>query len=53
MGLQAPVVLPKIHRFTAWVQVKHAMGMGFVGTGAGWTSPTCAIPVCHPTAPCP
>jgi len=25
------------------------MGMGFAGMGLGWTSPTCAIPVCHPS----
>ena len=31
------------------VQVKPAAGMGFVGTGAGWTSPTRTVPVCHPT----
>ena len=29
-----------------WV---HGVGTGFVGTGAGWTSPTRAVPVCHPT----
>src|SRR5882762_11101481 len=23
--------------------------MGFAGMGAGWTSPTRAVPVCHPT----
>src|SRR5882762_3769799 len=49
MGLQVPVVLPKTHRFTVWVQVKHAAGTGFVGMGAGWTLPTHAIPVCHPS----
>ena len=48
MGLQVPMVLPKTRRFTVRVQVKHAAGMGFVGTGVGWTLPTCAIPVCHP-----
>src|SRR5882762_5876795 len=29
-----------------WV---HGVGTGFVGTGVGWTSPTRAVPVCHPT----
>ena len=24
-------------------------GVGFVGTGAGWTLPTHAVPVCHPS----
>src|SRR5882762_6858246 len=24
-------------------------GVGFTGTGAGWTLPTCAIPMCHPS----
>jgi len=31
-------------------------GMGFTGTGPGWTLPTRAIPVCHPkfdTVPVP
>ena len=26
------------------------VGTGFVGTGAGWTSPTRAVPMCHPNA---
>ena len=25
------------------------MGTGFAGTGPGWTSPTHAIPMCHPS----
>ena len=47
-------MLPKTRRFAVWVQVKHTAGMGFAGTGVGWTSPTHAIPVCHPNAhwPC-
>jgi len=35
--------------FAVWVQVKHTTGTGFVGTGVGWTSPTHAVPMCHPT----
>ena len=42
------MVLPKTRRFTVQVRVKHATGMGFAGTGAGWTSPTHAVPMCHP-----
>ena len=48
MGLWVPAVLPKTCGFAVWVQVKHAAGMDFAGTGAGWTSLTCAVPVCHP-----
>jgi len=40
------------------VQVKHTMGMGFVGTGAGWTLPTrvppylyCIVLDCTQTKP--
>jgi len=25
-----------------------SVGTGFVGAGAGWTSPTCTVPMCHP-----
>ena len=35
-------------RFAVQVRVKHAAGTGFAGMGAGWTSPTRAVPVCHP-----
>ena len=48
MGLWVPTVLPKTCGFTVRVQVKHTVGTGFVGMGVGWTSPTCAVPMCHP-----
>ena len=35
--------------FAVWVQVKPTVGVGFTGTGAGWTMPTHTIPMCHPT----
>ena len=44
-----PAVLSKTHRFAVQVQVKHAVGMGFAGTGVGWTSLTHAVPMCHPS----
>ena len=33
---------------TVWVCTRTRTGTGFTGMGPGWTSPTCAIPVCHP-----
>ena len=41
MGLQVPAVLLETHGFMVQVWVKPATGMGFAGTGAGWTSHTC------------
>src|SRR5882762_10037847 len=37
------------HGSAVWVQVNPAAGMVFAGTGVGWTSPTHAIPMCHPS----
>jgi len=31
-----------------FVKPAYDLGVGFVGTSAGWTSHTCAVPVCHP-----
>jgi len=31
-----------------FVKPAYVLGVGFEGTGMGWTSYTCAIPVCHP-----
>ena len=45
------MVLPKTCGFMVQVRVKHTAGTGFVGTGVGWTSPTHAVPVCHPSHP--
>jgi len=39
----------KTHRFMVQVQVKPAVGVGFMGTGVGWTTPTHTVPVYHPT----
>jgi len=44
-------VLPETHGFAVRVQVKTAAGYGFAGMGAGWTSPTRTIPMCHPSRP--
>jgi len=38
--------------FTVRVRVKPAMGTGFAGTGAGWTSHTHPVPMCHPNDRC-
>src|SRR5882762_10648574 len=48
-GFTGTCGVAQTHRFVVQVRVKHAVGMGFVGTGVGWTSPTHAIPMCHPT----
>ena len=42
-------MLPKTRGFVVRVQVKHATGTGFAGMGVGWTLPTRAVPVCHPS----
>ena len=44
-----PGVSPNPHMFQVRVSTCTRMGVGFVGTGVGWTAWTCARPVCHPS----
>ena len=48
MGLWVPAVLQKPAYVVVQIWVKPVTGMGFMGTGAGWTLSTHTIPVCHP-----
>ena len=52
MGLQVTHGVTETHGSTVQVWVNPAAGMVFMGTGVGWTLPTCAIPVCHPISHC-
>ena len=48
MGLQVPTVLLKTHMWAVQVCTCTCTGMGFMGTGLGWTLPTHTVPMCHP-----
>ena len=48
MGLWVTHGVTETHRSAVWVQVNPTVSTVFMGTGVGWTLPTCAIPVCHP-----